>query len=284
MDLLKQWNDALRYLERNLCEEIDLDEAARIACVSKDSFLRFFSYMTGMTVTEYVRRRRLTLAAYELQQTEIRILDLAVKYQYESADAFSRAFFRQHGVTPTQARGRVGSLNSYSAVSFRIQIEGASAMNVKIVQSEEIRLQGISRKFTGDAENRFEQEHIMWADQCDAVYRRVCGQVSGKWYAVWDCGVYSINRQAGETDMPELEETVIPAGLYAVFTSGFGGYAGIELPELRRAAFDSWFKESGYEPAGDYEVEVYHLYPREERDKRQYELWIPLKEKESKEF
>ncbi len=67
MNMLKQLNAAIEYIEANLCAEFDLDTAAGIACVTADSFIRFFSYMTGMTLTEYVRRRRLTLAAQDLQ-------------------------------------------------------------------------------------------------------------------------------------------------------------------------------------------------------------------------
>lgn len=89
MNMLKQLNDAIAYMERNLCGELDYGEAARIACVTEDSFKRFFSYMTGMSVNEYIRRRRLTLAAYEVQETDARIIDIAVKYHYESTDAFT---------------------------------------------------------------------------------------------------------------------------------------------------------------------------------------------------
>ena len=90
MDMLKQLNAAMVYIEQNLCNDVHFDEAARIACVTRDSLMRFFSYMTGMTLHEYVRRRRLTLAACDLKQSTARVMDLSIKYGYESADAFSR--------------------------------------------------------------------------------------------------------------------------------------------------------------------------------------------------
>ena len=129
MDMLKQLNSAIRYLEENLRAELDLDEAAKLACLTKDSFLRFFSYMTGMTVTEYIRCRRLSLAARDLQETREKVIEIAGKYGYESVDAFSKAFVRQHGMTPTQARKALGSLKIYPPVSFHMMIKGAKEMN-----------------------------------------------------------------------------------------------------------------------------------------------------------
>jgi AraC-like DNA-binding protein len=71
VDILKQLNDAAVYIETNLCGEVVLEELAQIACVTQDSFLCFFSYMTGMTLNGYIRRRRLSLAAYELRESDI---------------------------------------------------------------------------------------------------------------------------------------------------------------------------------------------------------------------
>jgi AraC family transcriptional regulator len=123
MDMLKQLNAAIEYIESNLCDEIDLDSVAGIACVTKDSFVRFFSYMTGMTLTEYIRRRRLTLAAYELQNSNSKVIDIAVKYGWDSADAFTKAFTHQHGITPKMARDSHESLKIYPPASFCIMIK-----------------------------------------------------------------------------------------------------------------------------------------------------------------
>ena len=114
MDLLQPWNQAIAYIEAHLCDEIDLEALSRIAGVSQDSFLRFFSYLTGISLHEYLRRRRLTLAVRDLQTGSDRIIDLAVKYGYESADAFSRAFARQHGTTPSVAAISTGYSDLYS--------------------------------------------------------------------------------------------------------------------------------------------------------------------------
>ena len=99
MDILQQLNDAAAYIETNLCGQVVLKELAQIACVTQDSFLRFFSYMTGMTLNGYIRRRRLSLAAYELRESNIKVIDAAVKYGYDSADSFTKAFVKQHAGT-----------------------------------------------------------------------------------------------------------------------------------------------------------------------------------------
>lgn len=138
MNILKQLNSAVEYIEANLCNKIDTDELARIACATPDSFIRFFSYMSGITLNAYIRRRRLTLAAYEMRNSDMKVIDVAVKYGYGSADAFAKAFSKQHGITPTQARDLRQPLRVYPPVSFHIMIKGAKEMNFRIIETEQI--------------------------------------------------------------------------------------------------------------------------------------------------
>lgn len=275
MDILKQLNNTVIYIENNLCGEIDTDKIAEIALCPYDKFKRFFSYMTNMSVSEYVRKRRLSLAAYELLNNKVKIIELAVKYGYNSADSFTRAFAKQHGVLPTEVSADT-SLKVYPPVSFYIAIKGADELNFRIVNTEEIKLKGISRQLTGLAADRFEQEHIMWSNQHDDVQNQVCTTVEGIWYGIWDNGVYSIAKKANELISPNLESITILAGKYAVFLTEFGGFAGDILPKLREQIFDCWMPDSGYKQASDYELEVYYLYPKTEKQKRHYEIWIPI--------
>ena len=277
MDILRQLNDAITYIESNLCNDINMDELVRIACVTADSFMRFFSYMTGMTLNEYIRRRRLTLAAYELRNTDYKVIDIAIKYGYGSADTFSKAFVKQHGTTPTLARNSNQSIKVYPPASFYIMIKGAKKMDFRIIKTKEKSLCGLSKQFTGVAADRFLQEHIMWADHHDDIQNKVCTHVPGLWYGIWNNGIYSIAKKTEEISKNGLEEIIIPAGTYAAFSTGFGGFAGDELPKLRELIFDSWLADSGYEQTYDYEVEVYHLYQKTEKHKRHYEIWIPVK-------
>lgn len=281
MDVLKQLNDLIAYIETNLCDEINVEEISRIACASRDSFMRFFSYMTGMTLNEYIRRRRLTLAAYDLRDTKMRVIDVAVKYGYDSADAFAKAFVKQHGITPTQARDFSQLLKVYPPASFYIMIKGAKEMDFRIIQSETIGLRGLSKPFTGIAADRFEQEHIMWGVEYDDYMKKIDSDIPGTWYGIWNSGTYSIAKRTEKVNEDCLENITIPAGIYAVFSTGFGGFAGDELPRLRELIFDSWLADSGYIQTHDYEVEVYYLFPKSEKHKRHYEIWVPIERKKS---
>lgn len=121
MNILNHLNTAMEYIEENLCAELDLEEVAGRACVSADSFQRFFSYMIGMTLKEYVRRRRLTLAAEDIRLGQGMIVDLAVKYGYDSGTAFSRAFAKQHGLTPNEYRKYGGIIKIFHRLLFILQ-------------------------------------------------------------------------------------------------------------------------------------------------------------------
>ena len=228
-----------------------------------------------MSVSEYIRKRRLTLAAYELFEGQERIIDLAVKYGYSSADSFTRAFAKQHGVLPTEV-SKDTQLKVYPPVSFYVAFKGASELKFRIANINLIKLRGISKGFAGTAADRFEQEHIMWSNQHDDVQNQVCTTVEGVWYGIWNKGTYSIAKKADEIDNISLTDITIPSGKYAVFSSDFGGFAGDVLPKLREHIIDCWLPDSGYKQTDDYEVEVYYLYPKSQKHKRHYEIWIPI--------
>lgn len=280
MDVLKRLNDAIEYIEKHLCDDIVMDEVSRISLCTPDGFNRFFSYMTSMTLNEYVRHRRLTLAAYELRDTNSKVIDIAVKYNFNSVDTFTKAFVKQHGITPTNARLPESPLKIYPPISFHISIRGAKKMDFRIVETNSIVLRGISKKFTGKAAERFQQEHTMWADHHEDVQNKVCITISGIWYGIWDNGTYWIAKPQEEVPNGQLDDVIIGKGKYAVFTTGFGGFAGDEIPKLRELIFDSWLADSGYILTRDYEIEVYHLFPKSEKSKRYYEIWIPVEKQE----
>lgn len=281
MDVLKNLNNSVDYIEEHLCDEIDMNEISRIACLCPDGFKRFFSYMTNMTIHEYIRRRRLTLAAFDLQNGDFRVIDVAVKYLYSSADSFSRAFFKQHGITPNQARNSDANFIIYPPVSFHINIKGGEKMNFKLVELKETEVYGISRQTDLAAGERFDLERNMWADDCEHIPEKICSGYDGVWYGIWNNGTYAISRENKDTDFNNLERHIIPAGKYAMFTTEKGGYAGDALPKLRDLIFNSWLPSSDYVQSFDYELEIYHLATnREERRKnRYYEILIPVEKK-----
>lgn len=139
MEWLTKMNDALRYIEENLEGNIDYQMAAQIACCSLTRFQRMFTFVTDITIGDYVRCRKMALAARELKETNIKIVDLAVKYGYDSPDAFSRAYRAFHGVSPSDTR-KTGEAREYPPITFQINIqEGETMLGKKaLIRMEEL--------------------------------------------------------------------------------------------------------------------------------------------------
>lgn len=129
---------AVQYIEDNLADEIDISEAAAKAYVSEFYFRRIFSVLYGMTVGEYIRNRRLTLAAQELVSTDIKVIDAAVKYGYDSPDSFARAFSKFHGVSPSAAKDMGANLRFFAPLRIKLTLEGGSMLEYKIVKNQHL--------------------------------------------------------------------------------------------------------------------------------------------------
>jgi AraC family transcriptional regulator len=146
MDSLQKMNEALNYIEENLAHEIDFAEVAKRAFCSEYHFKRMFSFLAGVPLSEYIRRRRLTLAAFDLKDSSSRIIDIAIKYGYNSPDSFTRAFQSLHGMTPSEARKNDQSLKAYPRMTFQLSIKGGSEMNYRIVEKEAFHIVGIKKR------------------------------------------------------------------------------------------------------------------------------------------
>lgn len=143
MEWLTNMNRAIDYIEKNLYGKIDYEKTAREACCSVYHFQRMFTFMTNITLSEYVRRRKMTLAAFDLQTSNIKILDLALNYGYESPEAFNRAFQSVHGMPPTAARKVGADIKAFPRISFQLTVKGASEMKYKIVEKKAFQVYGI---------------------------------------------------------------------------------------------------------------------------------------------
>ncbi|NLU66986.1 AraC family transcriptional regulator [Streptomyces sp. HNM0574] len=140
--MLEWLNLAMEYIEEHLGEPLDAAEAARIAVTSEYHFRRMFSALAGIPLSEYVRRRRLTLAGAEVLAGERTLLDVAVRYGYGSGEAFARAFRALHGIGPGAARRTGAALYSQPRMSFRLIVEGSSSMRYRIVERDGFRMVG----------------------------------------------------------------------------------------------------------------------------------------------
>ncbi|MFL0401771.1 GyrI-like domain-containing protein [Bacillus nitratireducens] len=146
MDSLKNMNAAMQYIEDNLTHEIDFKEVAKIAFCSEYHFKRMFSFLAGISLSEYIRCRRLTLAAFELKDSDAKVIDVAIKYGYNSPDSFTRAFQNLHGITPSKARSTSRSLKAYSPMTFQLSIQGGNEMNYRIEEKEPFQIIGIQKR------------------------------------------------------------------------------------------------------------------------------------------
>ncbi|WP_270605930.1 AraC family transcriptional regulator [Bacillus mobilis] len=146
MDSLKNMNAAMQYIENNLTDEIDFKKVAKIAYCSEYHFKRMFSFLAGISLSEYIRCRRLTLAAFELKVSDAKVIDVAIKYGYNSPDSFARAFQNLHGITPSEARNSSHSLKAYSPMTFQLSIQGGNEMNYRIEEKEAFRIIGITKR------------------------------------------------------------------------------------------------------------------------------------------
>ncbi len=293
MDILKRLNDGVKELERNLRGKIDFDRAARLSCMPKDSFLRLFSYMTGMTAAQYIRRRRLTLAVTDLRQSDDKILDIALRYGYDSGDAFTRAFTRQHGVTPQRARREDVRLKLYQPLSFSVAVRGAREMDFRLVDVEDGPVFGFLEKLNGQESGEKRISEI-WnrsfpGGQRENLIRKTI------WYGIWKDGRYALSKDNGTVWYGFWKEgryTIVPTeshggedsgfslakGRYAVFGAEPGGTAWEAVPELRESILEDWLPSSGYALKPGPFFEIYHLWTDwEQRKKVRYcEIWMPL--------
>ena len=286
MNILNELNEACNYIEENICSDIDINTLALITNQSAGNFNRFFTSMLNMTAKEYIRKRRLSLAVYDLQNSDESITDIAFKYGFNSYDSFCKAFTSQHNVSPTQAKSKNCRVNLFPPARFEINVKGAQKINFKIEEIEEFEVYGLTENFNCQACNRFEQENTMWSLDNKHCPEKICNGYDGIWYGIFDNGKYSIARKKEDTDFDNLKTLKIKGGKYAVFTTDKGGYAGIELPKIHDLIFNSWLPSSNYNIKKEYIIEVFHLETDRElrRKNRYYEIYVPLIEKNEIKF
>ena len=164
MEWVERLNQSMNYIEEHLTGEMDYEQLGRIACCSTYHYQRMFTYMAGITLAEYIRRRKMSLAAVDLQGGNERIIDIAEKYGYRSPTAFNRAFQSFHGIAPSSVKDEGVSVKSFSPIVFKIAVKGATEMNYRIETKEAFRIIGISAPLDKEIENNFMVVPKMWQD------------------------------------------------------------------------------------------------------------------------
>ncbi len=271
----------MNYIEEHLTDEIDYEQLGRIACCSTYHYQRMFTYMAGISLAEYIRRRKMSLAAVDLQGGDERIIDIAQKYGYRSPTAFNRAFQSFHGIAPSVVKDEGVSVKSFSPIVFKIAVKGATEMNYRIETKEAFRIIGVSAPLDREIENNFMVVPTMWQEaSTDGTIQKLAGMMDTPPMGLLGVSVcndeeqwkYFIAVSSTKTDSA-FEEYTVPASTWAIF-SGTGTNQSIQ--ELEQRIITEWLPSSGYEYANAPDIEVY-LNP--DPQNAQYEVWIPVTKK-----
>ena len=285
MNWIEGMSNAVSYIEDNLTEELTSENIAKQAFVSAFYFQKAFGMLCGFTVGEYIRLRRLTLAGSELIATDEKIIDIALKYGYDSPDSFTKAFSRFHGVTPSAVRKDGAMVKSFAPLKIKFTLEGGFIMDYKIVEKEAFTVMGVSKNFKYDTAPA--EIPKCWAEHYQTEKRKnVCGMygisidedINGKEFEYLIADNY-----LPWNEIPDgFVARTIPKHTWAVFPCK-GGMPK-SLQDVNKNIFSEWLPNcKDYEIAAGYNIEMYSPvsdYENGMQDDNYYsEIWIPVKKK-----
>lgn len=283
MTWVKSLQSAIDYMEDHLLDDLSIENIAQQTNFSAFHFQRTFAILTDISVGEYLRRRRLTLAGYELTRSETKIIDLAYKYGYDTPEAFSKAFKKQHGVTPSEARKYTGKLNSYNRLVVQVSLKGAVPMKVKMVEREKFQIVGIKKEFSLLMKENQTGIPKMWdkvnhEGTDEQLFKLNNGPVEGVLGVCVKKDSRSMDYWIGtahEGSAPDGLLTLdIPASKWAIFE--VNGPMPDAMQKAWKQIFSEWFPSCDYVHAGTPELEVYSSDDPSSPDLYS-ELWIPVK-------
>ena len=292
MNWYEQMNKAIDYIEANICGDIDFNEIAKIICQSPANFQRTFSIVTGISIFEYIRRRKMTLAAFEMQNSEIKVVDVAYKFGYESPEAFARSFKEIHGVSPTSARKEGIQLKTFPRITFLLTIKGAIAMDYRIESKETFKVYGIEGIFNTEGGKNLIDIPKFWQN-CNengsveklvrstneplsrihaiCCYRKVEGDMNTFPYMLF---AYHTKN----CDTTGYTEVIVPAATWAIFTTEkHTQEQTVEVFQNHiKRVYTDWLPTAAYRKVDGYELELYFV---ADIDKYYCETWIRVEPK-----
>lgn len=280
MEWIERLNKAIIYIEEHLTKEIDYEELGKIACCSAYHFQRMFAYMANVPLSEYIRRRKMSLAAVDLQGGDEKIIDIAQKYGYNSPTAFNRAFQTVHGIAPSLVKGGGVAVKSFPPLMFKIMVKGVEELNYRIEKKEAFRVVGVSQPLHKEVEENFMIVPQMWQDAAvNGTIQKLAGMKDSPVMGVLGVSVCNDEEQwkyfiAVSSSAPVdegLEEYIVPAFTWAIFPGE--GACPQAIQELERRIVAEWLPTSGYEYDNGPDIEVY-LNP--DPQQAEFEVWIPV--------
>ena len=288
MEWLKKLGAAIDYIEENLDKELSCEEAARIACCSPYYFQRIFSYVSGVSLSEYIRRRKMTQAAFELQRTDRKVIEIALKYGYSSPTSFNRAFQNVHGITPTAAKAKGCILQAYPSIQFRIEITGGSAMAYCITEKQPLHIVGIRIQMSEDMEENLRIVPDFWKAALHGnQLLEICKLSNQKPDGILGISVYENPKQiyyyigvATNASAPAgMYEYEIPAATWVIFENH--GCFKEDVQSVFSRFYREWLPFSGYKFAQLPDIEVYPVCGSQPVHGHS-QVWIAVKKEEDR--
>lgn len=287
MSWIESIQKAINYIEEHLHETITMEQIAQEVNASVFHFQRTFSILTDMSIADYIRRRRLTLAAQELINTDSKVIDIAYKYGYDSPEAFTKAFRKQHNVTPSEVRKQQGPLQSYNRLIIQVTLKGAEPMKYNIVEKEKFQVVGVKRTYNCQTGENLQGIPQFWNElngqgMDEQLFTLNNGQIKGVLGVCVPDENYKDNHLIDywiATDhVGEVPENMlameVPASKWVVFE--VRGPMPDAMQNAWKKIFSEWFPSNPYEPAGTAELEVYT--DEDPTSENLYsEIWIPIK-------
>ena len=275
MEWVDRMNQVIEYVESHLVETVDTDTISRIMGCTFVVFQRSFVQITDIPLSEYIRRRRLTCAAYEIQNSTTRILDIAIKYGYDSPDAFCVAFKRLHGVTPAMARQRATRLRFYTRLCFTLTIQGVCEMDYRLMEKDAFTVIGRRRTtpFGGGTWGICKQDGSLIKLQGlggpDSPLLGLC-------FGFDEAGNndYMVGIEWTGQDTPDFETYTYPASAWLVFEVN-GTISEQALGKTWKRIYGEFLPQSAYQQSGLPTIEVYKQWD-EKTDTCRMEIHIPV--------
>lgn len=280
MEWIERLNKSINYIEEHITEEISYDELAQIACCSTYHFQRMFTYIAGVSLSEYIRRRKMSLAAVDLQGSNEKIIDISLKYGYFSPTAFNRAFQSIHGVAPSALKNEGVSIKSFPPITFKFTVKGVEELNYRIETKPAFRIVGKSYPLNKEIEQNFLEVPQMWQNAVmDGTIKKIIALMNSQPQGVLGVSACNDNEKwkyyiavSSTADIDtSLEEYIVPGCMWAIFP---GGGTGKSIQELEKRIVTEWLPTSGYEFTEGPDIEVYF---NPDPNNTQYEVWIPIK-------
>ena len=286
MDWITGIQNAINYIEEHLTEEIDYEIVAKEAACSSFYLQRIFSILCGMTLGDYIRNRRLTLAGNELSAADDKVIDIALKYGYESPESFTRAFSRFHGVTPSEAKKDGSKLKSFSRLSVKITLNGGNIMDYKIIEKDAFDIiEKVESHLVEDSENAKSIPAFWTRSHNDGTVKKLLDTTTDRTYIFGVCYGnlsenaktfdYSIAAKCNEnTVVPEgFRKNTIPARTWAIFECK--GAMPNAIQDMWHKIVSEFFPTSGYQPTYEMDIEAYTEGNMGSPDYRS-EIWVPV--------